>query len=95
MEGISLVETKTLQDLILEIKSLKDSVAKSNTETDRYLNSQEAAKVIGVSEAWMCKIKQDIGYTSIGKIVRFKRSDLIAYMEANYFKTKSPRRTYK
>lgn len=89
MEGVSLVETATLNQLISEVRLL---AAKVNTDNNKYLSSAEAAEMMGFSEVWICNNKQNIGYSTIGKSIRFKVKDIEAYMEANYFKTKSPRR---
>ncbi|MEO6522189.1 MAG: helix-turn-helix domain-containing protein [Mucilaginibacter sp.] len=90
MEGISLVETSTLETLISEVRGLRDTVLSG--KPDRYLSSSDAAAMMGFSEVWICNNKQHIGYSTIGKSIRFKVRDIEAYMEANYFKIQSKRK---
>ncbi|MBB6109763.1 Helix-turn-helix domain-containing protein [Mucilaginibacter lappiensis] len=96
MEGISLVETETLQALIGEVKGLRSVVMSTISELAEarkpYLTVNEAMEITGFGKTWLMANKQDIGYSSVGGCIRFKRKDVEAYMEQNYFKTKSSRR---
>ncbi|WP_114937528.1 helix-turn-helix domain-containing protein [Mucilaginibacter endophyticus] len=96
MEGVSLVETKTLQALIAEVQDMRQVVISTISELKEakkpYLSAQEVMELTGFSIDWVNDHKQDIGYSNIGRTIRFKRKDVEAYMDQNYFKTKSPRR---
>jgi hypothetical protein len=96
MDGISLVETATLQSLITEVKDMRLVVISALQELAEakkpYLSAQEVMKLTGFSLDWVNDHKQDIGYSNIGRTIRFKRKDVEAYMETNYFKSKAPRR---
>jgi predicted DNA-binding transcriptional regulator AlpA len=96
MQGVSIIETATLEALISEVRDLKDFVAKTASELSDakkpYLTAQEVMELTGFSIDWVNDHKQDIGYSNIGRTIRFKRKDVEAYMDQNYFKTKSPRR---
>jgi len=89
MKGVSIVETETLQALIDEVRELKNTII---PRRNIYLNTTEAASMIGFSEVWLCNNKQHIGYSTINKSIRFKIKDLEDYMSQNYFKTKHPKR---
>jgi hypothetical protein len=96
MEGISLVETQTMQALIAEVKDMKavvvTALAELASSKKPYLTAQEVMEITGFGHNWLHQHKQDIGYSTIGTSIRFKRKDVEAYMEANYFKSKAPRR---
>ncbi len=92
MENISIVETKVLEELIFEVRSLRELVIKTIDELGDvkkpYLTVQDVMNLTGFSIDWVNHHKQDIGYSNIGRTIRFKRKDVEAYMEANYFKAK-------
>jgi excisionase family DNA binding protein len=96
MQGVTLVESQVLENLIGEVQGLRSvvlSTLKELSETKKpYLTVSEAMELTGFGKTWLMANKQDIGFSSVGGCIRFKRKDVEAYMEANYFKTKSPRR---
>lgn len=97
MEGISLVETHTLQALISEVRGLRETVVSTIAELSEtkkpYLTPQDLMQITGFGKSWINDNKQDIGFTMIGGCLRFKRKDVEAYMEQNYFKTKTRRKS--
>ena len=50
-----------------------------------YLNTNEAAEFLGYAASslrqWRCTKKHNIPYSKIGRDVRYKREDLIKFME--------------
>jgi hypothetical protein len=98
MEGVSIVETETLQSLINKFETLQTTVvniaAELKDSRKPYLTAQEVMEITAFGKTWLNDNKQDIGYSMVGGELRFKRKDLESYMESNYFKTKSPRRKY-
>jgi hypothetical protein len=96
MEGITLVETETLNQLIGEVRDMKAFVAKAAYELSEskkpYLSVTEAMQFTGFGKSWVMENKHLIGYSTVGGCLRFKRKDIEAYMEANYFKAKINRR---
>jgi excisionase family DNA binding protein len=92
MEGISLVETKVLQALIDKVDAIQGYVEKVTSKDNPYMTIEETAQTMGFTKVWVINNKHDIGFSSIGRSIRFKRKDVEAYMEQNYFKSKSPRR---
>ncbi|WP_183567412.1 helix-turn-helix domain-containing protein [Mucilaginibacter sp. SP1R1] len=96
MEGVTLIETHTLEALINEVRGLKETVVTTISELKEtkkpYLTPQDVMQITGFGKTWINDNKQFIGFTTVGGCLRFKRKDVEAYMEQNYFKTKSPRR---
>jgi hypothetical protein len=98
MEGVTILETKVLQELIDKIIKLSESVEAIRQELDgtrkTYLTLKEASAFIGFSTAWVNEHKFDIGCSTVGGQVRFKRKDVDWFMQQEYYKSKTPRRKY-
>jgi len=60
-----------------------------------YLTVAEVAELTGFSKGWVNEHKSDIGFSSIGSSLRFKRKDVDEFMEENYFKIPKKRNRYK
>ena len=92
MEGISLVETKTLQALIFSVEDMKMTVISTLAELKDtkkpYLTAQDVMELTGFGKTWVNDNKQDIGFSTVGGCLRFKRTDVEEYMNQNYFKSK-------
>ena len=92
MEGISLVETKTLQALIFSVEDMKMTVVSTLAELKEakkpYLTAQDVMELTGFGKTWVNDNKQDIGFSMVGGCLRFKRKDVEEYMNQNYFKAK-------
>ena len=60
------------------------SVVKAPTEL---LTRREAAAYLGVSEqtlaVWKCTKRYDLAYVKIGRLVKYRKSDLDAFIEKN------------
>jgi len=54
--------------------------------TTEYLNTTQAAEFLGVTigtlEVWRCSKRYPIPYLKCGRLVRYRRSDLIAWLES-------------
>lgn len=98
MEGVSIVETATLLNLISTVERLEKTVTGTLAvlkDTQKpYLSSQEVMEITGFGKRWLNDNKQDIGFSTVGRCLRFKRKDLEEYMSQNYFKTKKPKRSW-
>lgn len=92
INGLSLVETKALQDLIDEVTHLKSTVLETISELKStkkpYLTINEVVDFTGLSRSSIHKFRDEIGHTTSGGCVRFKRKDVEEFMEENYFKAK-------
>lgn len=93
MQGVSIVETATLQALIFKVENLEGMVRSTLAELKEakkpYMTSQELMELTGFTKTWVNDNKAKIGYSTIGTHLRFKRADVEAYIEQNYFKLKT------
>lgn len=59
----------------------------SQNITSPMLNREDAAKYLGISSStlanWACTRKFNIPYFRLGKAVRYRKSDLDAFIESN------------
>lgn len=93
MEGVTIIETETLNKLISRIDRLENeimhAIEKMNDSNRKWLTSREVMIETGFGKTWLNDNKHVIGCSVIGGCLRFKRSDVDAFIEANYFKVKS------
>lgn len=92
MEVIT-VESGAWKALIADIeeanKCTRAMFAKMNDAVqDRWLSPEEAAEYVGFKPAWIKARSAKIGAFKDGCGLRFKRSDVDAYMKKNSFKAK-------
>ena len=96
MNGVTLFETPVVLELIEKITQLSERVEAMHAELTEarkpYLNGKEVMALTGFGHNWLDQNKQHIGYSKMSGCLRFKRKDVEAYMEQNYFKTKISRR---
>lgn len=94
--GMTLVDTATLQTLISQVKELQTTVMTTVAELKDakkpWLTAQDVMDMTGFGKTWVNDNKQDIGFSTIGNCLRFKRKDVEEYIESNYFKSKSQKR---
>lgn len=86
-------ESETFKALVSEIQETKKLMqivfAKMNDATqDRWLDPKEAADYVGFKPAWIKARSAQIGAFQAGCGLRFKKSDVDAYMKKNSFKAK-------
>ena len=95
MDPVTIVPTETLQALIGSVEDLKLTVMSTINELKGakkpYLTINEVAEYTGLSRSAVNANREKIGYTNAGNCVRFKRSDVVEFMEAGYHKKKSGR----
>lgn len=89
---VTIIATEDYQSLIGSIEDLKLTVMSTISElreTKRpYLTTSDVVELTGFGPKWVQDNKAIIGFTMVGNHCRFKRSDVIEFMEQNYFKTK-------
>jgi excisionase family DNA binding protein len=92
MEGVTLIETAALQDLIGSIERMElivtSTVAELKKSKNPYLTTADVTELTGFGPKWVQDNKAAIGFSMIGNHCRFKRSDVEEFMEQNYFKSK-------
>lgn len=91
MEGLTVFETEAVYELLTEIKAMRLQVQEMHAELKEakkpYISAQELMELIGFGKKWVNDNKQHIGYSMVGGCLRFKRSDVIEFMDSNYYKT--------
>jgi hypothetical protein len=94
MDGpnVAIVDNSLLRELIAEIKVMGERVDRITTQLKEakkpYLNVQELMELTGFGKTWVNDNKHVIGFSTVGGCLRFKRKDVEALMEENYFKAK-------
>jgi len=92
MEGVTIIETGKLNELIAGIETLKITTLTAIKELKEskkpYLNVAETMELTGFSKAWVNNNKAKIGFCSVEGSIRFKRSDVESFMNNRYFKSK-------
>jgi len=87
-----------LKELISKVEAMTKIVEALDEELKGtrkpYLTLREASAIIGYGTKWVDDHKFDIGCSSVGGQVRFKRKDVDWFMETDYYKNKTPRRKY-
>lgn len=90
MEGVSIVETKTLQALIFKVEELQERVMLTLEQMGEakkpFLTLKEAGVLLNKSEKWMHINKHEIGCSKTGGDWLFRRKDIEKYIEQSYFK---------
>ena len=61
------------------------STTSTDTGKDPLLSKAEAAAILGVKERWITHsvAERRLPYVKVGRLVRFRRSDLDAYIASN------------
>jgi len=90
--GVSIIETEAVLLLISKIEKLSDRVEGMADELKQskrpYLTAQEVMDITGFSRDWITDHKFDIGCSTKGGKLIFKRKDLDAFIEEDYYKSK-------
>lgn len=96
MEGLTVIETPMIMALITELQAtnrrveeLHAALGQSNT---KWLTAQQVMAETGFSKNWLSSNKQLIGFSTVGGCLRFKRTDVDEFIEANYIKVNRTRR---
>ncbi|AMR34188.1 hypothetical protein A0256_23410 [Mucilaginibacter sp. PAMC 26640] len=98
------METEALQNFISRVekldnsvagsllnleKTMMDAISKLSDTKNKYLSVHEVTQFTGFGKKWVQDHKQDIGFSTVGGCLRFKREDVESFMSQNYFKSKS------
>lgn len=94
--GMALVDAGMLTTLIEQLQATNrrvEEMAAELKETKKpWLTAHEVQEMTGFGKTWLNDNKQVIGFSTVGGCLRFKRSDVEDFIEANYFKVKSKKR---
>ena len=95
MEGVSIVNTAVLEALIGKVTNMEttmlNTLAELKDAKKPYLTAHDLMEITGFGKTWVNDNKQDIGFTTVGGCLRFKRKDVEEYMQQHYFKAKKRR----
>lgn len=90
MEGITIIETHVLQQLIAKIDTMSDQFNQITQELKEpkspYMNSKQVMAITGNGKTWLNENKHLIGFSKTNGQLTFKRSDVMEFIEQNYFK---------
>ena len=87
MEGVSLVETSVLTQLIYKIESLESTVKNEiNKNFKPYLTTKEVCELLNKSENWVLLHQSDLGSSKRTGTLLFKRKDIEEFIDEGYFK---------
>jgi len=96
MNGVTIIETEVLNRLIATVETMHSQMSaiadQMHSHTKPYLSVTDVCAFTGFGKTWVNDNKADIGFSSIGAAIRFKRADVVSFMDANYFK-KSKRKS--
>lgn len=92
MTGLTVVETETLQALISSVEELKltvmSTIAELKSVKEPYMTAQELMEFTKFKKDWVNDNKHLIGFRMVSGQLRFRRSDVIDFMERNNHKAK-------
>jgi len=83
---LKLIKSKDIKELKKQIKELNET---NLAIQEKWLNSEEAAEFLDVSVRTLLRIrsKGKLAYSKVGQRARYKKSDLIKYLNNHYFST--------
>lgn len=87
MEGL-FFESAAYKEMMYKLDVVFKAVTAPVKETDKWMSMEEVVEYTGFSRTWVMHRKNKIGCFSDGKGLRFKKSNVDKYMEANSFKVK-------
>jgi len=92
MDAVSIVNSELLNNLISKIDIMGAHVEQITEELKQtkkpYLTAQEVMEITGFSRDWVTDHKHDIGCSTKGGKLIFKRKDLEAFIDEDYYKAK-------
>ena len=90
MEGVSIVPTTLLQDLIYKVEDLHKQVCQMNAERKEqsapYLTTAQVCKYLNKSRNWVMTHKNHLGCSKRAGTLLFKRADIDEFINSDYFK---------
>jgi excisionase family DNA binding protein len=80
-----------LREILAELQSIRLAIAserpiKAHLAKDELLTTAQVAEILGLSEGtlstWRCTRQEEVPYLKIGRCVRYKRSDVEAWVRS-------------
>lgn len=92
MKGLTVFETEAVLELLNQLKTMNVRIEEMYSELkdlkNTYLTTEDVMAFTKFGKKWVQDNKDRIGYTMIGGHCRFKRKDVIEFMESGYYKGK-------
>ena len=87
MEGL-FFESSAYKEMMFKLDVVFKLATKPVKEEDKWLTMEDVVSYVGFSRTWVMYRKNKIGCFKDGKDLRFKKSNVDKYMDANSFKVK-------
>jgi hypothetical protein len=88
--NVAVVDNKILEDLIWKIERLSTRVEQMHKEMHdvsiKYMTTAQVCEYIKKSENWVFLHKHDLGCSKRAGGLLFKRADVDAYIDSDYFR---------
>ena len=92
MDGVSIVPTELLNKLINKLEDIHQRVTQIDQERKEapatYLTTAQLMKYMNKSRNWIMTHKEDLGCSKSAGTLLFKRADVDAFINSDYFKKK-------
>lgn len=92
MEGVSIVPTELLNKLFNKLEDIHQRVTQIDQERKEasatYLTTAQLMKYMNKSRNWIMTHKHQLGCSKSAGTLLFKRADVDAFIESDYFKKK-------
>lgn len=90
MEGVTIIETARLEQMERNVETLVEFVNKAVTDLQNaskpYMTEQEVIEFTGMSRTTVYRHRDEIGFSRPAGTNRFKRTDVINFMNQSYHK---------
>ena len=86
MNGVTIIETEELNAIRQQLVTIANFISESNIKEPSLLTISQVAERTGLSNSTIERVREDIGYTSIGGCYRFKAKDVESWIDENYTK---------
>ena len=83
MEVIT-IESQAYKNIMDKLNDIYEATLAS--QKDLYLSSKQVSEMTGFKNDWIHTHKHEIGHSLVDGQLRFKRKDVLEYMDANYTK---------
>lgn len=87
MNGVSIIENEAVSILLKRLDRIEAFIKEKDAD-QKWMTLKEVCEYMRKSSTWVDLNKGAIGFTKAGGEVRFKRSDVDAYLESRYYKSK-------
>jgi len=84
--GVVVIDQTDFDFLRSQLATLTSAVEFLTSHNAPYLSSKQVSEMTGFKNDWIHTHKHEIGHSLVDGQLRFKRKDVLEYMDANYTK---------